>query len=238
MPDSDDPFLPPDPTHRPRPGAGRRGMQEPGVVAGPRRCASPRRRAHLRGGARDPRHRAESARPGGHPAAAARRPDARRCRRMDVAGLRRHALDEIRRFEEQARASGVRSEIVLAARYTLCAGLDEAVLSTPWGTQSEWAQHPRARRAAPRGVGRREVLRHAGPHLERPGAAHRSDGAAVPRSWRSASRGKYQMQERGQDHLAELQRDLYRRDPRTSAATRRAGAVAALARSARTGATA
>ena len=40
---------------------------------------------------------------------------------MDVPGLRRHALDEIRRFEEQARASGVPNEIVLAARYALCA---------------------------------------------------------------------------------------------------------------------
>src|ERR1700719_4605080 len=55
---------------------------------------------------------------------------------MDVAGLRRHVLDEIRRFEEQARSSGVPEKVVLAARYTLCAGLDEAVLSTPWGNQS------------------------------------------------------------------------------------------------------
>ena len=61
---------------------------------------------------------------------------------MDVGGLRRHALEEVRRFEERAHASGVRNEIVLAARYALCAGLDEAVLSTPWGHQSEWAQHP------------------------------------------------------------------------------------------------
>ena len=61
---------------------------------------------------------------------------------MDVPGLRRHALEEIRRFEEQARAAGVPNEVVLSARYTLCAGLDEAVLSTPWGNQSEWAQHP------------------------------------------------------------------------------------------------
>ena len=61
---------------------------------------------------------------------------------MDVAGLRDHALEEMRRFEEQARAAGVQNEIVLAARYVLCAALDEAVLSTPWGAQSEWAQHP------------------------------------------------------------------------------------------------
>ena len=61
---------------------------------------------------------------------------------MDVEGLRSHALHEIRRFEDQARAAGVASEIVTAARYVLCAHLDEAVLSTPWGSQSEWAQHP------------------------------------------------------------------------------------------------
>ena len=58
----------------------------------------------------------------------------------DVAGLRHHALEEIRRFEERAKAGGAASQVVLAARYVLCAGLDEAVLSTPWGAQSEWAQ--------------------------------------------------------------------------------------------------
>ena len=61
---------------------------------------------------------------------------------MDVGALRRHALDEMRRFEDQARGAGVGHETVLAARYTLCAGIDEAVLATPWGHQSEWAQHP------------------------------------------------------------------------------------------------
>jgi type VI secretion system protein ImpK len=61
---------------------------------------------------------------------------------LDVTGLRRHALEEMRRFEDQARSSGVQNEVVLAARYALCAGLDEAVLATPWGAQSEWAQHP------------------------------------------------------------------------------------------------
>jgi len=58
----------------------------------------------------------------------------------DVSGLRRHTLEEIRRFEERARAAAAPSEVVTAARYVLCAALDEAVLSTPWGAQSEWAQ--------------------------------------------------------------------------------------------------
>ena len=33
-------------------------------------------------------------------------------------------------------------EIVVAARYVLCATVDEAVMSTPGGSQSEWAQNP------------------------------------------------------------------------------------------------
>ena len=49
-------------------------------------------------------------------------------------------MDEIHKFEERARTAGIANETVLAARYALCASLDEAVLSTPWGAQSEWAQ--------------------------------------------------------------------------------------------------
>jgi type VI secretion system protein ImpK len=59
---------------------------------------------------------------------------------MDVGGLRRQVLEDLRRFEEQARRLGVSSELLTAARYALCAMLDEAVLSTPWGAQSDWAQ--------------------------------------------------------------------------------------------------
>ncbi len=62
------------------------------------------------------------------------------CRFPTSPGLRRHALEEIRRFEERARAAAVSTEVVTAGRYALCASLDEAVLSTPWGAQSEWAQ--------------------------------------------------------------------------------------------------
>jgi type VI secretion system protein ImpK len=60
----------------------------------------------------------------------------------DQHGLKRHALDEIRRFETVARGGGVPNEVVLAARYVVCAAIDEAVLSTPWGVQSEWQQQP------------------------------------------------------------------------------------------------
>lgn len=60
----------------------------------------------------------------------------------DTAGLRRQLVAEVRQFEERARAGGVAAEQIAAARYALCATLDEAVLSTPWGARGEWATQP------------------------------------------------------------------------------------------------
>ncbi|HXD20565.1 MAG TPA: type IVB secretion system protein IcmH/DotU [Vicinamibacterales bacterium] len=146
MPQIDDPFRPADATVlRPRPGAGRPGA--PGGTAPPG-AAPPRWQfpsapapeplppssPEILGTGLDPLVRAASnvlllaGRLRGTLSA------------PDVAGLRRHALDEIYKFEERARSGGAANETVLAARYALCATLDEAVLSTPWGAQSEWAQ--------------------------------------------------------------------------------------------------
>ncbi len=57
----------------------------------------------------------------------------------DVAGLREHVLQQIKLFEQSARSSGVTPEVVLAARYIICAFLDETVLRTPWGSESVWS---------------------------------------------------------------------------------------------------
>jgi type VI secretion system protein ImpK len=59
----------------------------------------------------------------------------------DLARLRNSLIDQIRKFEADARQQGQPSEVVLSARYVLCACLDEAVLNTPWGPESGWAQH-------------------------------------------------------------------------------------------------
>src|SRR5688572_12287067 len=56
----------------------------------------------------------------------------------DLSALRRQGQEEIRRFNERARAARVETEVAKAARYALCATLDEAVMSTPWGAQSDW----------------------------------------------------------------------------------------------------
>ncbi len=57
----------------------------------------------------------------------------------DVAGLREHVVQQIKLFEQQARAKGATPEMVLTARYVLCAFLDEIVLNTPWGSESVWS---------------------------------------------------------------------------------------------------
>lgn len=57
----------------------------------------------------------------------------------DIETLRRQTSQEIRAFEERARQGGIPAEDALAARYALCTVIDEAVLNTPWGAQSNWA---------------------------------------------------------------------------------------------------
>jgi type VI secretion system protein ImpK len=58
----------------------------------------------------------------------------------NVGGLHQRLVSEIREFESRAKEQGIKPEIVLAARYALCVALDEAVLNTPWGSESAWPQ--------------------------------------------------------------------------------------------------
>jgi type VI secretion system protein ImpK len=56
-------------------------------------------------------------------------------------GLRDSLAQGVRRFEAQARAAGIGSDTVIAARYALCTLIDETANSTPWGASGAWAQH-------------------------------------------------------------------------------------------------
>src|ERR1700737_2438428 len=122
---SNDPFAPRDATvYRPRPGAGKRG---PGRSSGPwprRAAASPTGfagRPALAGAVRD------FSAPGLNPLLQAASPLLILMGRLrtslsnpDIAGLRRQTLEQLREFDERARAGGVPNETVLAARYVLC----------------------------------------------------------------------------------------------------------------------
>ena len=58
----------------------------------------------------------------------------------DAQSVRAQCIQELRTFDERARKAGVSADEVIAARYAICAALDEAVLATPWGAQSSWPQ--------------------------------------------------------------------------------------------------
>ena len=209
MADIDDPFNRPDATVlRPRPGAGRRGGGEAGRVRPP---VAPAESEPISASLQ------ASLGFGLNPLVQAASPLLLLAGRLrgslspvDVDGLRRHALDEVRRFEEQARQSEVPNDTVMAARYALCAGLDEAVLSTPWGGQSEWAQNPllvALHREAWGGEKFFDVL----DRVSRDAAKYVDLMELQYLCLAFGFGGKYQVKDRGHEQLADIQHSLYRK---------------------------
>lgn len=58
----------------------------------------------------------------------------------DVGGLHQRLTGEIKQFENSLKMIGFKPEVILSARYCVCTVLDEAVLNTPWGSESGWSQ--------------------------------------------------------------------------------------------------
>lgn len=58
----------------------------------------------------------------------------------NVGGLHQQLGRELKEFNTNARDNGVKEDQVVIARYLLCTILDEAVLNTPWGSESAWNQ--------------------------------------------------------------------------------------------------
>ena len=222
---NDDPFAPRDATiFRPRPGAGKRGSDPPGPetrnLGGPPPGAPPGTppgfapgpgRAPLSGAVRD------FSAPGLNPLLQAASPLLILMGRLrttliptDIGTLRRQTLDQIREFEERARAGGVAPETVLAARYALCAAVDEAVLSTPWGSQGEWREQTlliTLHREAWGGEKFFDMLQRIsadpGRHIDLMELQYVCLALGFA--------GKFQVAERGHARLAEVQTDLFRR---------------------------
>ena len=215
MSDIDDPFKPSDATIlRPRPGAGRRGAGDVPYPSAPAQPVSgggggysepiPAAARELLGLGLNPLVRAAS------PLLLLAGQMRGSLAAPDVGDLRRHALEEIRRFEERARTAGVSTEVTRAARYALCASLDEAVLSTPWGAQSEWAQQTllvALHREAWGGEKFFEML----DRISQAPAEHIDLMELQYLCLALGFAGKYQVVDRGHARLAEVQMDLYRK---------------------------
>jgi type VI secretion system protein ImpK len=60
--------------------------------------------------------------------------------REDLHPLNERLTGGLKLFEVRALHNGAESSQVMAARYVLCSVIDEAVVTTPWGNESEWAQ--------------------------------------------------------------------------------------------------
>ena len=61
-----------------------------------------------------------------------------RAQHMDPDKLRQSVVAEVRGFENRALQAGIAAQTVKIARYAMCATLDDVVLNTPWGGQSNW----------------------------------------------------------------------------------------------------
>ena len=105
---------------------------------------------------------------------------------------------------------GITNQVVISARYALCAALDEAVLSTPWGSDSEWAQHPllvMVHREAWGGEKFFEVV----DRVSQDPARFIDLMELLYICLAFGFEGKFHLKDRGQERLQDIQRDLYRR---------------------------
>jgi type VI secretion system protein ImpK len=127
-----------------------------------------------------------------------------------MAGLRRQVLIEIGRFEEQCRASSVPDKVMLAARYVLCAVIDEAALPLSWEAQDEWAQQSLLMQLHGEAAGGKkffDVL----DGIKVDPAQHIDLMELMYACLAIGFQGMYAARERGSDHLEQIQRDLYQR---------------------------
>jgi type VI secretion system protein ImpK len=59
----------------------------------------------------------------------------------DLKSLRQMVVDELDAFGKRAQGIGFDTKTLQLAHYILCAFMDDAVMSTPWGANSVWSQH-------------------------------------------------------------------------------------------------
>ncbi|MGJ7515827.1 type IVB secretion system protein IcmH/DotU [Pseudomonas baetica] len=60
--------------------------------------------------------------------------------REDLHALNVRLTEALKQFEAQASHNGIESSEVMTARYLLCTVMDEAVVTTTWGSESEWSK--------------------------------------------------------------------------------------------------
>lgn len=127
----------------------------------------------------------------------------------DVTALREEVVQQLRTFEDRARANHYEPTTVLTARYLLCTFLDECVLSTPWGSDGNWASSTLLITFHNDAWGGEKFFQVLQRLLEDPATnLHLLELAYLCLAF--GFQGKYAIEDRGAVHLTEIQERTYR----------------------------
>jgi len=126
----------------------------------------------------------------------------------DVESLHTHVVAEIRRFENAVMGAGVPQDQVRAARYALCSLIDETVLNTPWGSNSQWSHKSLLISFHKEAWGGEKVFQIIN-QLAREAEAKRDLLELLYYCLAMGFEGKYRIHEQGQAKLEKLRENLY-----------------------------
>lgn len=126
----------------------------------------------------------------------------------DVEGMRLLVVNEIKSFEQTIDALDYDRATVLAARYCLCSMVDEAVLSTEWGSGGAWSAQSLLSHFHNETWGGEKVYLILARLLQEP-ARHREMIELLYVCLRLGFRGKYAVIENGQAKLDVLMENVY-----------------------------
>lgn len=115
----------------------------------------------------------------------------------------------VTQFETRALQGGVESSQVMSARYVLCSVLDEAVVTTPWGAQSEWSKMSLLSRFHNETFGGEKVFQLL-ERLSRDPVKHLAMLELLYLCLSLGFEGKYRVMERGVSQLESVRDALYR----------------------------
>jgi type VI secretion system protein ImpK len=127
----------------------------------------------------------------------------------DVAGLRANVVREIKAFEDAAHQVGASLDSIVTARYLLCTMIDETVLSTPWGSQSQWSEQTLLSIFHKETWGGEKFFRILD-HLRQQQAVHIDLLELIYLCLALGFQGKYRVEESGLSKLENERDDLYR----------------------------
>jgi len=127
----------------------------------------------------------------------------------DPDGLRRSMAAAVREFEQRALATGLDTRSLRAARYALCAAIDDVVLNTPWGSASAWTSQSLTslfHNEVSGGERFFDILE----QMERELGRHAEVVELMYLLLSLGFEGRYRVQPRGSATLAELREGVYR----------------------------